>query len=158
VTDWISQPENQLFLAGMALLVVGGWMFLLMAFPRRREEEPVESYEWGYEPVTAETAVIPAQAIAPNYIGVEEHFPLAGYLLAAIDAAADATEELTQVIEIKPVDPLDDTVELPVVDDDTPLYWSIPAPSRPRQYELETFTQGIQRAQLERAMAARAEQ
>jgi hypothetical protein len=155
VTYWISQPENQLFAFGMALLVVGGWMFLLLAFPSRREEEPVESYEWGYEPVTAETAVVPTESIAPNYVGVEEHFPLAGYLTAAIDAAADATEELTQVIEVKPVDPLDDTVELETYDPSMPLFCQL---KKPTPYDGESFTVGWSRERIAEIIAAGAEQ
>jgi hypothetical protein len=71
-----------------------------------------------------------------------------GLFVAGIDATSQATTELarvidvTETVEIRPVDPLDDTVELPVYDPDTPLYWSIPAPKRPAAYRLESFTQG----------------
>lgn len=91
-----------------------------------------------------------------RYTVMDEWYPLREFT-EAVDATADATEELARVIdcsetvEIKPVDPLDVTAELETVDPSVPLFYTL---RRPRPYVAESFTQGIQRAQIERALEA----
>ena len=95
-------------------------------------------YRWSVEP-------------APNYHRDDDPFPLAEFL-AAVDEATTVVIDLTETVELRAVDPLDVTAEIEHVDPSVPLFYQI---RRPRPYVAESFTQGIQRAQIERAKAAK---
>lgn len=99
----------------------------------------------------ATTVVLPAIEAPPNYVR-EDWYPLAGELVRAIEETAAAVIDLTETVELRAVDPLDATAELEHVDTSVPLFYQI---RRPRPYVAESFTQGIERAQIERALAAK---
>lgn len=99
----------------------------------------------------ATTVVLPAIEAPPNYVR-EDWCPLAGELVRAIEETTAAVIDLTETVELRAVDPLDATAELEHVDPSVPLFYQI---RRPRPYVAESFTQGIERAQIERALAAK---
>lgn len=140
MTYWIGQPENQLFAFGMLLLITGGVILLLLAVPRR--DEPVEVYEQTPEPVTYATTTHSEF----RYTVMDEWYPYVAEFEAACDAVADATTEV-----IRAVDPLDVTHEIERVDTSVPLFYTI---RRPAPYVAESFTQGINRAQIARVLEA----
>ena len=65
---------------------------------------------------------------------------------AELDLAEELTAKLATFVQEPEPDPLDDTVELPVYADETPLYYKLrpPVPLR-----LESFTQGWSRDELQ---------
>lgn len=138
MTYWISQPENQLFLFGLLLLFAGGVLLILMALPRH--EEPVEVYQETLEPV----AYAPTTHSEFKYTVMDEWYPFAQNYADACDAVADAITDVIQAVE-----PL--TAELEVIDYSTPLYYQI---RRPKPLELESFTRGWSREQVNRAIEA----
>lgn len=99
----------------------------------------------------ATTVIFPQIEAPPNYVR-EDWYPLAGELLRAVEETTAVVIDLTETVEIRAVDPLDVTAELESVDPSVPLYYQI---RRPRPYVAESFTQGIERAQIERAKAAK---
>lgn len=99
---------------------------------------------------TVEFTIRPALPVAANYWR-DDPFPLEEFL-SAVDEATTVVIDLTDTVVIEPViDPLADTVELRMPDEDTPLFYTI---RRPAPYVAESFTQGLTRAQIERAIAA----
>lgn len=97
------------------------------------------------------TVVVRQLEAPPNYVR-EDWYPLAGEFVQALEETTAAVIDLTETVEIKAVDPLDVTAELEHVDPSVPLFYQI---RRPKPYLAESFTQGIQRAQIERAKATK---
>lgn len=83
--------------------------------------------------------------VAPNYVPTEEQ------QVFIEDETTAAVIDLTETVELHPIDPLAKTTELEVLDPSVPLFYAI---KRPKPYVAESFTQGIERAQIERALAA----
>lgn len=148
--DAFAAAPDWLFAVGVGLFVLGLFALIWAGIGRAGNvhlgPDPVMPPS---EATTVVMTVTPDLPIAPNYVHLDEFFPMAGYLTAAIDAAAEATTEVIEAI----TDPL--TVELEAIDETTPLFYAI---RRPRPYVAESFTEGISRARIERALKAGAEQ
>lgn len=143
--DAFAAAPDWMFAGGVILFVLGLFALIWMGIGRAASVNLGPDPEPPSEATTVVMTVTPAEPIAPNYF--DQYHPLAGELLHAIDEAAGATEELVRVI-----DPLDVTVEIEAVDPSVPLFYAI---RRPAPYVAESFTQGIQRASIERALAAK---
>lgn len=103
----------------------------------------------GPDPLPPDTVEIriPQTSYVPHY----ERWPLQSFV-AAVDEATSAVIDIIDTVEIRPANPLDATAELELIDESTPLFYAV---RRPRPYDHETFTEGLRRAQIRRAMAAK---
>jgi hypothetical protein len=147
VIRWLSDPVNLSYLIGAVLLLAGAAVMLIVAFPGEKTQQQIVPQPW------YSWAVVPASDVPapPNYTRSPE--------LDAVTAVLDFAEAQTVILEKflaeepePEPDPLADTVELPVIADDTPLFYRIPG--RPKQFEMESFTVGWNREQLARAIEA----
>lgn len=154
--DWLSDVGHWLFVSRGGLMVgtmlIWGSLMALAYLLISRYGDVRMGPDPAPRPLPdATTVVLPALEAPPNYVR-EDWYPLAGELLKVVEETAAAVIDLTETVELRPVDPLDVTAELEHVDPSVPLFYQI---RRPKPYLAESFTQGIQRAQIERAKAAK---
>lgn len=149
--DWLLTTKSGLF-TGTAVIWVVLIVALVWAVWKFGDVRPAPAPVFPKPLTDATTIIIPALPVEPNYLPSQESwYPLAGELAAAIDDMTAAAIDLTETVELRPVDPLDDTHELEQVDPSVPLFYSL---KRPRPYVAESFTEGISRARIARALEA----
>ena len=131
---------------GIALMWLGAialiWVLIDTYGGVRVEPEPM--------PVPDESPTVeitPRVEGPPMYTAMDDWYPLAGHLTAVIDSTTAAVIDLTETVVLRPVDPLGVTAEVEVIDPEVPLYYQI---KRPAPYVAEGFTEGIERARIER--------
>ena len=129
-TEWIAEPESQVLIVGVVMILIGAVIVLYAAFPVERiEEEP--------DPVDLRWDSYPR----PRYEWVEwsETVRDAEALTEVLEAF------VTDTVEFQPVDPLATTTEIERIDPSVPVYFSI---RRPPPFRLESFTQGWTTTQI----------
>jgi hypothetical protein len=156
VTDWL---YDVLFISPAGWWIGGGFIYLSIAAVAgllihryggvRMTEPDIPLSE-------ATTVELPPKATVTHtefrYTVMDEWYPMAGYLAAAIDATAEAVTEVIEAIE---ADPLDVTHEIETVDPHAPLFYQI---KRPPPYDGETFTVGWTRERIAEVIANRGHQ
>ena len=149
MTDWLSNFGHWLLVSQAGLFVGAAliWLGILSL---------AAYFVWRYGDVRmgpppprpskllseATTVIVPAVEAAPNYH--RDLMPAADRVAHDLDVVAEAVTDVIPVVD----PPAPELAVTEVIDYRTPLFYEIRR--RPRPFELETFTEGITRAQLER--------
>lgn len=141
MTDWLSDFGHWLLVseAGLwvgAALMWGGILTLAGYLVWRYGDVRMGTWKPPVKPLSeATTVIVPTFQAAPNYHR-GDMYAVAGAVVEALDAMADA---VTEVIEVKSIDPLDVTAELEAIDPSVPIFYAVKRPPPPP--DLETHTQ-----------------
>lgn len=140
---WLSDPETLWYLIGAVLLLAGALVMLIVAFPGEKTQQQIVPQPW------YSWAVVPASSDVPAPPNYSRRNPELDAVTAVIDLAEVNTVLLEKFLddekepEPEP-DPLADTVELPVIDDLPPLFFTI-RHREPPKLSLESHTQAWER-------------
>lgn len=156
MTDWLSDFGHWLLVSQAGLFVGAGLIWAGILTLAGYLVWRYGDVRLGPDPVRpskllsdATTVIVPAVQAAPNYH--PSLMPAAAGLVEQIDAMADAVTDVIPAVD----PPAPELAVTEVIDYRTPLFYEIRR--RPKPFELESFTQGITRAQRQRALEARAD-
>jgi hypothetical protein len=143
---WILEAGFFLSRAAILLLIVALIYWVANRYIGEPADPPPPDQPEGRR--TPPAPVIYDTPAPPNYTRGDQVHQWEVAVTAELDFAEELTAKLEQFVE---PDPLDDTVELPTITDDTPLYYRLRPPT---PLHLESFTQGWTTERLAKVLEA----